>query len=65
MTAEIAARVFEPFFTTRSDGTGLGLAVVQAVVRAHQGDITLHSRPGAGTSFVLRLPLAGGTREAA
>ncbi len=65
MSAEVAARVFEPFFTTRTDGTGLGLAVVQAVVRAHHGDITLHSQPGAGTRFVLRLPLAGGTREAA
>lgn len=56
--AELQARIFEPFFTTRTDGTGLGLAVVQAVTRAHAGELQLESAPGLGTTFCLRLPRA-------
>ena len=56
--AELQERIFEPFFTTRADGTGLGLAVVQAVTRAHAGELRLESTPGAGTTFCLCLPLA-------
>lgn len=51
------ARLGEPFFTTKTTGTGLGLAVVQAVVRAHQGELRLRSRPGRGTCAILVLPL--------
>jgi two-component system sensor histidine kinase FlrB len=51
------ARIFEPFYTTRANGTGLGLAVVQAVARAHQGELWLESSPGEGSRFGLRLPL--------
>ena len=54
---ELQERIFEPFFTTRAEGTGLGLAVVQAVTRAHGGELLLESSPGAGTTFRLRLPL--------
>lgn len=54
---EIQARVFEPFFTTRATGTGLGLAVVQAVARAHAGSAWVESVPGQGTTFGMRLPL--------
>ena len=53
------ARLGEPFFTTKTTGTGLGLAVVKAVARAHQGDIQLRSRPGRGTCAILTLPLLG------
>jgi len=49
-------RIFEPFFTTRSQGTGLGLAVVQAVAQAHSGAAWVESQPGAGCTFGLRLP---------
>lgn len=49
-------RVFEPFFTRRPGGTGLGLAVARSVAQAHQGELLLESRPGAGTRFVLQLP---------
>lgn len=55
------ARLGEPFFTTKTTGTGLGLAVVKAVVRAHQGDVQLRSRPGRGTCAILTLPLIGAT----
>lgn len=55
------ARLGEPFFTTKTTGTGLGLAVVKAVARAHQGDVHLRSRPGRGTCAVLTLPLLGAT----
>ncbi len=53
---EHQAQVFTPFFTTRSSGTGLGLAVVAAVARAHRGDIRLESAPGRGCAFRLMLP---------
>jgi two-component system sensor histidine kinase FlrB len=55
--------IFEPFFTTRMGGSGLGLAVTQAVVRAHGGEITLESPNGTGTTFVVRLPLQGASEE--
>lgn len=51
------ARLGEPFFTTKTTGTGLGLAVVKAVVRAHQGELRLRSRVGRGTCATLVLPL--------
>jgi two-component system sensor histidine kinase FlrB len=55
--AALLERIFEPFFTTRAQGTGLGLAVVQAIVRAHQGMVWVESEPGQGSTFGLRLPL--------
>lgn len=51
------ARVTEPFFTTKATGTGLGLAVVQSIARAHSGSLVLRSRPGRGTCASVCLPL--------
>jgi len=51
--------IFEPFFTTRMGGSGLGLAVTQAVVRAHGGEITLECGVERGSVFVVRLPGLG------
>lgn len=55
------ARMGEPFFTTKATGTGLGLAVVTAVTRAHQGSIEFRSRLGRGTCAIVSLPLIPGT----
>jgi signal transduction histidine kinase len=44
-------RVFDPFFTTRERGIGLGLTVVQQIVRSHGGNITVHESPGGGACF--------------
>ena len=57
MPAQTLARLGEPFFTTRPTGTGLGVAVVQSVARAHSGELLFRSRQGRGTSVQLKLPL--------
>ena len=53
----ILAKVFEPFFTTRAQGTGLGLSVAKAVVENHGGSIWVESTGSDGTTFVMRLPM--------
>ncbi|HLF39950.1 MAG TPA: ATP-binding protein, partial [Acidimicrobiia bacterium] len=56
MDDTVRARVFEPFFTTKAKGIGLGLAVAGRIVEAHDGEITVKSQPGSGTSFTLTVP---------
>lgn len=53
-------RVFEPFFTTKETGVGLGLSVVYGIVQSNRGEISVETRPGAGSTFEVRLPLATG-----
>jgi len=48
--------IFEPFYTTKKKGTGLGLMIVQRIVRQHGGHIELESRVGQGTTFRIWLP---------
>jgi signal transduction histidine kinase len=55
-------RLFEPFFTTRPRGTGLGLAVSRGLARAHGGDVTVAVAPGGGACFTLTLPRRAGGR---
>jgi signal transduction histidine kinase len=56
MTPDVLEKVFVPFYTTRSDGTGLGLPVVQHVAFLHDGQVTASSEPGHGTRFAIWLP---------
>jgi two-component system sensor histidine kinase FlrB len=62
---QVRERLFEPFVTSRANGTGLGLAVVQAVIRSHQGSIQLRETSSAGTRFEITLPLIGQKQEGA
>ena len=55
MAPEHAAKAFEPLFTTRSHGTGLGLAVVKKIVNEHRGQVSLSSRPNHGTTVTVSL----------
>ena len=52
-------RIFEPFFSTKEGGTGLGLAVTRQIARAHGGRLTADAAPGGGAIFCLQLPSAG------
>jgi PAS domain S-box-containing protein len=54
---EQVTRIFEPFYTTKTKGSGLGLMIVQRIVRAHGGNIELESHEGRGTNFRIWLPL--------
>jgi ammonium transporter, Amt family len=54
---EIRNRIFEPFFSTKEEGIGLGLPIAQRIVEEHGGEIRVESRPGRGTIFSILLPL--------
>jgi two-component system cell cycle sensor histidine kinase/response regulator CckA len=58
MSEETVQRIFEPFFSTKGLGRGLGLAAVLGIVRAHAGALRVKSEPGRGTTFVVLLPSA-------
>lgn len=67
ISAEVGRRVFEPFYTTKEPGrgTGLGLTVTYGIVQEHGGTIDYVSRPGAGTTFTVAIPIADQPREMA
>jgi signal transduction histidine kinase len=50
-------RIFDPFFTTKKGGTGLGLSICYGIVKSHEGEIEAKSRPGQGTTVIVKLPL--------
>ena len=55
---EVLKRIFEPFYTTKSKGTGLGMMITNKIVTAHNGIIKIRSKVGEGTEIILRFPLA-------
>jgi signal transduction histidine kinase len=57
---EFHDRIFNPFYTTRSEGTGLGLAITHRIVTAHGGILSVRSQVGAGATFILELPAGAG-----
>ena len=57
MKAEDHQKICQPFFTTKPQGTGLGLTVVEAVAKAHQGKVVIQSSEGIGTDVAIRLPI--------
>jgi two-component system sensor histidine kinase FlrB len=63
VATHLQQRIFEPFFTTRSQGTGLGLAVVQAVVNSHSGDVVCQTGRDGGARFAIYLPLFSAEAE--
>lgn len=57
MSEEVMNKIFEPYFTTRDNGSGIGLTLVYKIVREHHGDITVSSQEGSGTSFTISFPV--------
>ena len=57
MAKEVVDRVFEPFYTTKVGGSGLGMVFVHQIVEEHRGEIALNSQVGKGTTVTIRLPL--------
>lgn len=56
ISAENLSHVFEPYFTTKTSGTGLGLLIVRRIVREHGGELSVQSEPGKGLTLIIRLP---------
>jgi len=57
MSAETLSHVFEPYYTTKASGTGLGLLIVRRIVREHGGELAIESTEGKGLTLTIRLPL--------
>ena len=62
MTEEQMSKIFEPYYTTKSSGTGLGLTVLFKIMKQHEGDVTVRSTPGAGSEFTLQIPVPSSER---
>ena len=58
IAAENLSKIFDPFFSTRTNGTGLGLAIAYSIVRKHEGVIRVESKPGVGSTFTVYLPVS-------
>ena len=58
MDGPTLAKIYEPYFTTKRGGVGLGLPTTRRIVEAHGGELAVHSEPGRGTEFIIALPMA-------
>jgi signal transduction histidine kinase len=56
MSRETREQIFNPYFTTKNSGTGLGMAIVQKIIEAHNGEITVSSVEGKGTVITIHIP---------
>jgi signal transduction histidine kinase len=56
MNQETVEKIFQPYFTTKGGGTGLGLPTARRIIEAHDGRIDVHTEPGRGTDFVISFP---------
>jgi signal transduction histidine kinase len=65
MSQEVLARIFEPYFTTKPGGSGLGLPTSRRLIEAHGGHLEVQSEPGRGTRFIITLPVLGPASPAA
>ena len=63
MTEDVQARIFDPFYSTRPGGSGLGLPTTRKIVESHGGTIEVQSVPGKGSRFSLRLPVGRSSSE--
>jgi signal transduction histidine kinase len=57
MSEDVREKIFEPYFTTRDFGSGIGLTLVYKVVKEHMGEISVRSEEGEGTRFILTFPV--------
>ncbi len=59
MSDEVLKKIYEPFFTTKGvgEGTGLGMSIVKGIIDSHNGSLTVHSKPGKGSEFIIALPV--------
>ena len=59
MSDEVLKKIYEPFFTTKDvgEGTGLGMSIVKGIIDSHNGSLTVHSKPGKGSEFIIALPV--------
>ena len=64
MDESTVSKIFEPYFTTKASGTGLGLTVVYKVIKEHKGDIRVKSSPNKGSEFIISLPVPHSERLA-
>ena len=63
ISKEDLPHIFDPFFTKKDGGTGLGLSVTQSILEKHGGKLSVQSKPGEGAEFVMELPLNAKERE--
>lgn len=56
-------KIYDPFFTTKEDGNGLGLSITHGIIEKHGGTIDVESTPGRGTTFMIRFPISKGYKD--